>query len=105
MGSLEDFEVQVKDLITKFSLNISVSGVALIVDEASEKLYSASLVVEKEGLFPFPSKDDILTVFTELQRLPLCDFTMRRVQYVEALCKDTKLLRWQAQYCADGQEH
>lgn len=98
MGSLEDFELRIKDLIQQFHLNINISGVALIVTEAHEQLYSASLIVEGSGVVPYPSVEHISLMKSVMQRSPACGYSLHYIQYVSALFKDEKLLRWQAQY-------
>lgn len=100
MGPLEDFGVRVKDMIKVFSLNVSVSGVALIVNEAKETVYSVSLIVDGQGVIPQPDGQSVMECKSILQKCPVCKYSLRYVQFVCALVKDEKLLRWQAQYAA-----
>lgn len=98
MGTLEDFLVQVNAMIQREQLNISVSGVALVVDESHKLFFSASLIVESGGIVPSPSEADILRCKAILQKSPIRGYTLRYINFVSALFKDEKLLRWQAQY-------
>lgn len=98
MGSLEDFELRIKDMIHQFKLNVSISGVAYVVTEAREKLFSASLIVNDGGVVPVPNEKDVHRVKSVMQQSPVCGYTLHYVHYVCALFKDEKLLRWQTQY-------
>lgn len=104
MGSLEDFAVKIKDMIRENNLNVSVSGVALIVTESRDFIYSASLIVETDGQVPKPDIDSIASAYAALDRAHVRGYSLRYVQYVSALFKDEKLLRWQAQYVVSDNE-
>lgn len=98
MGSLQDFDLRIKDMIERKNFNVSVSGVALIVNEAQQTLYSASLIHNSEGVVPVPDAKNLNAFKSVMQRAQVCGYSLRYVQFVSALFKDEKLLRWQAQY-------
>lgn len=98
MGSLEDFRIRINDMISSNNFNLNISGVALIVNEAREHLYSASLIVRCPGQIPEVRESDILKCKSVLQRAQVCGFTLKYVHALTALFNDEKLLRWQVQY-------
>lgn len=103
MDTLETFQMEIQRMIDKYSLNVNISGVALLVTEKKQHLYSASLIVGGEGSIPFPSEEGVTTVKVIFQRFICEGFRLKTLQYARALFKDEKLLRWQVQYMAESE--
>lgn len=91
-------------MIDKYSLNVNISGVAELVTEKKQHVFSASLIVNGCDPVPFPSEEGVSTVKTQFQRYACEGFKIKTLQYLSALCKDQKLLRWQVQYMVESGE-
>lgn len=102
MDTLETFQTEIQRMIDKYSLNVTISGVAELVTEKKQHLYSASLiVVGTEGQIPVPSEEGVATEKAHFQRFVCEGFRLKTLQYLRALFGDQKLLRWQVQYAVE----
>lgn len=104
MDALKTFQMEIQRMIDKYSLNVNISGVAELVTEEKQHMFSASLIVDGENPIPFPSEEGASTVKTQFQRYICEGFRLKTLHYVSALFKDQKLLRWQVQYVVESVE-
>lgn len=102
MDTLETFLTEIQRMIDKYSLNVTISGVAVLVTEKKQHVYSASLVVVgADGLISVPSEEGVATEKAKFQRFICEGFRLKALQYMRALFGDKKLLRWQVQYAVE----
>lgn len=104
MDTLETFQTEIQRMIDKYSLNVNISGVAELVTEKKQHIFSASLIVNGQEPVPFPSEEGVSKVKTQFQRYVCEGFRLKTLQFLNALCKDQKLLRWQVQYLVESVE-
>lgn len=104
MDPLETFQTRIQQMIESNNLNVNISGVAEMVTEKKQHLFSASMIVGCEGSIPYPSEEGVATCKVIFQRIRCDGFRLKTLQYVRALFKDEKLLRWQVQYVVENVE-
>lgn len=101
MDILETFQTRIQQMIDKFNLNVNISGVAEMVTEKKQHIFSASMIVGCEGSIPYPSEEGVANCKVIFQRIRCDGFRLKTLQYLRALLKDEKLLRWQVQYVVE----